>query len=149
MEGSEAPSGAAGGGGHASRSLHPDDLLAQALEEERRGGFGAGGQMIEISGADLMSGRAQLLAAQAAAGGSVFGAEYEAKLRAEAGAKPSDVSRRKHQIGSLLHDAKLQELKVSGGEGFVLCSVLTLWQAMEGRSTQSKSKQMTRAKYGW
>ena len=76
--------------------------------------------MLEISASDLMSGRAKLLAAQAAAGSSVFGAEYEAKLRAEAGAKPSDVSRRKHQIGSLLHDAKLQELKVSGWRGFCL-----------------------------
>jgi proline-rich protein PRCC len=111
-----------------------------ALEEEARRRGGSGGcrgygvpVMREISAAQLTAGREKLLASTGPAGcGAAFGPDYEAKLRAAAGDKPSDVARRKHQIGSLLHDAKLMELK-----------------ALEGRISQTKSKQQTRAKYGW
>lgn len=39
---------------------------------------------------------------------TAFGADYEARLRAEAGAAPDKVSRRKHQISSLYHAAKMK-----------------------------------------
>lgn len=39
---------------------------------------------------------------------TAFGADYEARLRAEAGAQPDKLSRRKHQISSLFHQAKMK-----------------------------------------
>ena len=39
---------------------------------------------------------------------TAFGADYEARLRAEAGAAPDKLSRRKHQISSLYHNAKMK-----------------------------------------
>lgn len=39
---------------------------------------------------------------------TAFGADYEARLRSEAGSKPDKTSRRKHQISSLYHAAKLK-----------------------------------------
>lgn len=39
---------------------------------------------------------------------TAFGADYEAKLRMEAGAAPDKLSRRKHQISSLYHTAKMK-----------------------------------------
>jgi len=116
----------------AAARLPADAQLASALEEAAlRGGVAGLPLMREVSAAQLTAGRERLLATQSATG-AAFGPDYEAKLRASAGDKPSDVARRKHQIGSLLHDAKLMELK-----------------ALEGRIAQSKSKQQTRAKYGW
>ena len=109
----------------------PDQLLFRALEEERctRGGRFETPAVWEVSAAELTAGREQ---AERATQNLAFGPEHEAKLRTEAGNKPSDVARRKHQIGSLLHDAKVQELKL-----------------MEGRAQGLKSKSQTRAKYGW
>jgi hypothetical protein len=60
---------------------------------------------------------------------TALGAGYEARLRREAGPDPSKLARRKHQIGSLYHSAKLQELealeKVGGAAegGFRPCRV--------------------------
>ena len=119
-----------------------DALLAQAIEEDRQRGGPAGSaaarlaalgrpQVVEVSQAELTAGRDRLLATKSVTG-AAFGPEAEARLRAEAGPKPSDVQRRKHQIGSLLHDAKVQELK-----------------ALEGRLQGMKSKRETMAKYGW
>ena len=42
---------------------------------------------------------------------TAFGADYEANLRKEAGPNPEKVARRKHQISSLYHQAKM---KVTG-----------------------------------
>lgn len=39
-----------------------------------------------------------------------FGPQYAAELKRQAGAKPDAKLRRKHQIGSLYHDAKVREL---------------------------------------
>lgn len=39
---------------------------------------------------------------------TAFGADYEAKLRMEAGAAPDKLSRRKHQISSLYNTAKMK-----------------------------------------
>ena len=39
---------------------------------------------------------------------TAFGADYEARIRSEAGAKPDKTARRKHQISSLYHAAKLK-----------------------------------------
>ena len=130
---------AAGGGG----SEHDvDALLAQVIEEDRQRGGPPGSaaarlaalgrpQVVEVSQAQLTAGREKLLATKSVTG-AAFGPEAEARLRAEAGPKPSDVQRRKHQIGSLLHDAKVQELK-----------------ALEGRLQGMKTKRETMAKYGW
>jgi hypothetical protein len=127
-----------GGAGHHD----VDALLAQALQEDRQRGGPPGSaaarlaalgrpQIVEVSQAQLTAGREKLLATKSVTG-AAFGAEAEARLRAEAGPKPSDVQRRKHQIGSLLHDAKVQELK-----------------ALEGRLQGMKTKRETMAKYGW
>jgi len=60
---------------------------------------------------------------------TAFGADYEARLRAEAGAKPDKLSRRKHQISSLYHNAKMKarprarsDLPGRGPGQFVQCS---------------------------
>ncbi|KAK9811484.1 hypothetical protein WJX72_004696 [[Myrmecia] bisecta] len=63
---------------------------------------------------------------------TTFGPDYEAKLRGEAGPKPDKLSKRKHQISSLFHQAKLQEL-----------------EQFEKRSQGMKTKAETQAKYGW
>jgi len=124
-------------GEHSTNEM--DVLLERAIEEDRlRGGNTSAKQralqrptVVEVSQAELTAGRERLAATKSVTG-MAFGPEAEARLRAEAGAKPSDVQRRKHQIGSLLHDAKLQELK-----------------ALEGRLQGMKTKRETMAKYGW
>jgi proline-rich protein PRCC len=132
--------GGGGGGGGGNRPLAPDELLARALEAERavlarRNPYAAAAlaapEVLELSAAQLTAGRDRLVATKSLTG-LAFGAEHEARLRAEAGAKPADIHRRKHQIGSLLYDAKQREL-----------------QMMEGRLQGMKSKRETQAKYGW
>ena len=61
-----------------------------------------------------------------------MGAEYEKKVRAEAGPAPSREERRKHQIRSLYYDAKMAELEMMD-------------MAAKGRA----GKANTAAKYGW
>lgn len=39
---------------------------------------------------------------------TAFGADYEANLRKEAGPNPEKMARRKHQISSLYHQAKMK-----------------------------------------
>lgn len=39
---------------------------------------------------------------------TAFGVDYEARLRSEAGARPEKMARRKHQISSLYHAAKIK-----------------------------------------
>lgn len=39
---------------------------------------------------------------------TAFGADYEANLRMEAGPNPEKLARRKHQISSLYHQAKMK-----------------------------------------
>eukprot|EP00884_Botryococcus_braunii_P009982 jgi/Botrbrau1/18986/Bobra.0100s0023.1 len=63
---------------------------------------------------------------------TVLGPGYEAKLRQEAGPQPEKLARRKHQISSLYHQAKMKEL-----------------DAMDMRSRSLKTKAETQAKYGW
>ena len=118
----------------------PDAVLFRALEAERaaaarrnpRGGPALHAPaVLEVSAAQLTAGRDKLVATKSLTG-LAFGPEYEAKLRAEAGMKPSDTARRKHQIGALLHDAKMREIEM-----------------LEGRLTSMKSKRETQAKYGW
>ena len=43
---------------------------------------------------------------------TAFGPQYAAKLKKEAGDKPDQLLRRKHQIGSLYYDAKVRELEL-------------------------------------
>jgi proline-rich protein PRCC len=126
--------------GGAGGAQAPDALLARALEAERaaaarRNPYGAAArappQVLEVSAAQLTAGRDRLVATKSLTG-LAFGADHEAKLRAEAGAKPADIQRRKHQIGALLYDAKQREI-----------------QMMEGRLQGMKSKRETQAKYGW
>ena len=61
-----------------------------------------------------------------------YGANYEAQIRAEAGAAPSKLAKSKNQIGSLFHQAKLAEL-----------------EQLEKRSQSMKTKAETARKYGW
>jgi proline-rich protein PRCC len=130
----EASAAAAAHGG----SSAPDALLARALEAERAAAsrrspwaLGPAPAVLEVSAAQLTAGRDKLVATKSVTG-LAFGDGYEAKLRAEAGMKPSDTARRKHQIGSLLHDAKMREIEM-----------------LEGRLTAMKTKRETQARYGW
>ncbi|KAL4854611.1 hypothetical protein ACK3TF_004764 [Chlorella vulgaris] len=63
---------------------------------------------------------------------NALGADYEAKLRAEAGGDPSKMAKRRHQISSLYHYAKQKEL-----------------EQLEVRAAGSKTKAETQRKYGW
>lgn len=116
------------------------DLLDEALAAERaraarRGApdpLAASGVQFKEIRADSI--RASDAGARAAADSArtALGAGYEARLRREAGPDPSKLARRKHQIGSLYHSAKLQEL-----------------EALEKRTSGMKSKAETQRKYGW
>ena len=70
--------------------------------------------------------------ATAGATGLAFGDEFREKLAREAGAKPSAAHRSKNQIGSLLYNAKQNELKI-----------------LEGRLQGVTHKAMAKQKYGW
>ena len=133
--------GDGGGGGGGGGTPSPDDLLFRALAAEAARGGGGGGsvwgggghaRVVEVSGAALLEGRARAVANATSGLVASLGPGYEAKLRAEAGEKPNETARRKHQIGSLLHDAKMLELK-----------------QLETRAAFQKGKKETRAKYGW
>ena len=52
--------------------------------------------------------------ADANAARTAFGADYEQRLRSEAGSAPDKLSRRKHQISSLYHQAKIKVASCSG-----------------------------------
>ena len=77
-------------------------------------------------------------AARAAAGGAraALGADYELKLRSEAGPMPGKLAKRKHQISSLYHHAKIMVgllyhicgMVVVGSESLTCCS----WQENYG-----------------
>jgi hypothetical protein len=113
------------------QAQHPAVAAAAALEaalaeEASRGGGGPGGIRIkEISGASLRAmdpaQRAELAATR-----SALGADYEGRLRAEAG-RVGDVSKRaksKHQLSSLYVQAKemeLEQLEKVRGEGCAMC----------------------------
>ena len=77
---------------------------------------------------------------------TAFGADYEANLRKEAGPNPEKLARRKHQISSLYHQAKMKVTVASylhhqAGcsepflQGFPLCLVSG---STEGLQIQSK-----------
>ena len=57
---------------------------------------------------------------------TAFGADYEANLRMEAGPNPEKLARRKHQISSLYHQAKMKvpipALHLSGTCMYVVAS---------------------------
>lgn len=58
---------------------------------------------------------------------------HAATLRAEAkGHEGTGLAKRKHQIGTLFHNAKMKELEI-----------------LEGKASQMASKRETQAKYGW
>lgn len=116
------------------------DLLEQALAEEmakaaRRSGNDAATssqvQFKQINQADL---KYVNPAAREAAGGAraALGADYEMQLRSEAGPMPAKLAKRKHQISSLYHHAKIRELEL-----------------LEQRGQGIKTKMETQAKYGW
>ena len=65
------------------------------------------GRRVQVHQADLTHMDA---AAREAANATrtAFGNDYEVRLRSEAGAKPDKMARRKHQISSLYHAAKLK-----------------------------------------
>ncbi|KAG2432359.1 hypothetical protein HYH02_012932 [Chlamydomonas schloesseri] len=121
------------------------DLLEEALraEQERaakRGGggggkagvFGPGVKVVEVKAKDLT---AMDPAAREAAktAQDALGSEYAMALRRSAAPfEGSKLAKRKHQIGTLLFNARMQEL-----------------DQMEKRTSGQKSKAETAAKYGW
>ena len=125
--------GALSGGGRAERSLEAVVMEAVRGEHERRHrgkrsreeppGF------VEVRQADLMEG-ARVDPGSAAA--SALGKEYVQNLRNNIGDKDSGMARRRHQIGTLYHNAKVAEV-----------------DTLEGRGIKTKSKRQTAAKYGW
>lgn len=62
-------------------------------------------------------------AAREAAGGAraALGSDYELQLRSEAGPQPGKLAKRKHQISSLYHHAKIRVMLP-----YVLCSLQTM-----------------------
>lgn len=84
----------------------------------------------EISGADVL-GRASTQLDTVTSLKIAMGAEYARKIRAEAG-DVSKMERRKHQITSLYHQAKMAELEM-----------------LDARASGQKSKAETARKYGW
>ncbi|DBB10990.1 hypothetical protein WJX82_011459 [Trebouxia sp. C0006] len=116
------------------------DLLEQALAEEmakaqRRSGQDVGKasqvQFKQVNQEDL---KYVHPAAREAAGGArtALGSDYELQLRSEAGPAPAKLAKRKHQISSLYHHAKIRELEL-----------------LEQRGQGIKTKAETQAKYGW
>ncbi|GIL92220.1 hypothetical protein Vretifemale_19780 [Volvox reticuliferus] len=132
------PSRVAGAASRAGTASAPEDVVAEALraEQERankRGGGGAGPvKMVEINARDLTQ---MDPAAREAANSArdALGPEYALSLRRSAAPfEGSKMARRKHQIGTLLFNARMQEL-----------------EHMEKRTQGQKSKAETAAKYGW
>ena len=129
-----------------AQALAPADpaeaLLQQALEAEaaraaRHGGPAAassagGGIVFKEIKADDVKHMEPGKRAEADAFRNAFGADYEAKLRTEAGAQPSRLARSRHQIGSLYHQAKMAELK-----------------DMELRAQGAKHRAEAKRRYGW
>ncbi|GIL54463.1 hypothetical protein Vafri_9994 [Volvox africanus] len=135
------PSSAAGAASRAGVGAGPSaakDLIAEALraEQERankRGGGDAGPvKLVEINANDLT--RMDPAAREAAnSARDALGPEYALSLRRSATPfEGSKMARRKHQIGTLLFNARMQEL-----------------DQMEKRTQGQKSKAETAAKYGW
>eukprot|EP00198_Chlamydomonas_reinhardtii_P008713 XP_001698050.1 predicted protein [Chlamydomonas reinhardtii] len=145
------PSGAGGGysGKHAASALAAGvdegasaDLLEEALKAEqeraaKRGGggkagmFGPGVKVVEVKAKDLT---AMDPAAREAAktAQDALGSEYAMALRRSAAPfEGNKLAKRKHQIGTLLFNARMQEL-----------------DQMEKRTVGQKSKAETAAKYG-
>ncbi|KAL6782212.1 hypothetical protein ACKKBG_A05950 [Auxenochlorella protothecoides x Auxenochlorella symbiontica] len=91
----------------------------------------AGIQFKEVNGAVLRymdpGQRAELNAMR-----SALGSDYEARLRKEAGPDVGKMQKRKHQIGSLFQQAKLQELEM-----------------LEKHAAGIRNKTETKRKYGW
>ena len=78
---------------------------------------------------------------------SAFGPDYEARLRQEAGPQPEKLARRKHQISSLYHQAKMK-VQRDARPGCVHAHVdnLTLWSmddAMDRSTTPNNLHMMT------
>eukprot|EP00887_Chlorella_sp_A99_P003398 scaffold7.g3398.t1 len=151
-------------------------LLAQALAAERaraarHGGpdpFAGGGAlpaMKEIRADDVKfmdpAARAEVDAIR-----NALGADYEASLRAQAGAAPSRLARSRHQIGSLFHQARGRCAAASSALCWSVCLVpvwqhmppMVLWvewaklaelKDMEVRAQSSKTKAESKRKYGW
>ncbi|GLI61519.1 hypothetical protein VaNZ11_003899 [Volvox africanus] len=130
--------GAASRAGIVAAASAAKDLIAEALraEQERankRGGSDAGPvKLVEINATDLT--RMDPAAREAAnSARDALGPEYALSLRRSATPfEGSKMARRKHQIGTLLFNARMQEL-----------------DQMEKRTQGQKSKAETAAKYGW
>jgi proline-rich protein PRCC len=127
--------GGMGAGGAGGFSV--DAALDDALEIERRRAeaSGRGGPGVTVKTVDLDTVRSNsrhLLDDKTSATGLAFDDAYREKLQKEAGAKPSFVHKSKNQIGSLLYNAKQNELKI-----------------LEGRLQGVTHKAMAKQKYGW
>eukprot|EP00240_Pyramimonas_obovata_P003711 CAMPEP_0118929754 /NCGR_PEP_ID=MMETSP1169-20130426/6663_1 /TAXON_ID=36882 /ORGANISM="Pyramimonas obovata, Strain CCMP722" /LENGTH=350 /DNA_ID=CAMNT_0006872003 /DNA_START=172 /DNA_END=1224 /DNA_ORIENTATION=- len=127
----------------ASGATSEEDLLQRALQEEmlrnNRTGRGADPfkkmavpQMVEVKQSTLTTSARPMETMAEVGVATAFGPQYAAKLKKEAGAKPDQLLRRKHQIGSLYYDAKVRELEM-----------------FENKSKGMKSRSQTQGKYGW
>ena len=114
---------AAGAAHHAALAAANDPLAAAAA---------AGGIQFKEVSADAVKYVAPGARAEMDALSNALGPDYEARLRAEAGPAPTKLAKRRHQIGSLFHEAKQSELR-----------------AMDAKAAAVKTKTESKRKYGW
>ncbi|KAG0604027.1 hypothetical protein M758_10G138400 [Ceratodon purpureus] len=117
---------------YAPASSEPvSDPVAQVLQAERRRGREdkmAAPTIIEVKQADLTGGKVR--EDQLRSTGIAFGPSYQPVSSSKD--KPSKIQRRKHQIGTLLHDMKAREMEL-----------------LDRRAKGNLTKAETQAKYGW
>ncbi|EFN56920.1 hypothetical protein CHLNCDRAFT_143436 [Chlorella variabilis] len=123
----------------AATAVDPAEAMLQAALAAEREKAARRGQPAAAAGIEIREVRGDQLKAmdpgQRAGVDAIrnaLGADYEAKLRKEAGSDPSKLAKRRHQIGSLYHYAKQKEL-----------------EQLEVRAAGSKTKAETQKKYGW
>lgn len=121
---------------HDTGAIFEEALLREQTKEARRRGDPGMGpqdlQFVEVN-ADKLKYVDPSVKESMKGVRSALGAEYEMQLRASA--KPftgNKVARRKHQIGTLYHNAKMRELDI-----------------LEGKAQTMKNKAETQGKYGW
>ena len=78
---------------------------------------------------------------------TAFGADYEANLRKEAGPNPEKVARRKHQISSLYHQAKMKVRYITDPSciPLLVCCPFYQWLDISAGKASSKGKMLCKA----
>ncbi len=80
---------------------------------------------------------------------TAFGADYEAKLRQEAGALPDKLARRKHQISSLFYQAKMKVRRIGtcSCAGPAECWTISAAMKLISKLTRAPREQIAAAKW--